>query len=209
MGGRDWAAWHMAYDDPDSFLARRLAVVWARIREVLDAAPRGPIRVVSMCAGEGRDLFGVLADHRRARDVTGRLVELDARNATVARKATANSDSRIEVVQGDAALTDNYVGAVPADLVLACGVFGNVTNADISRTISFLPQFVAERGSVIWTRHRGEPDVVPAVNRWFVEHGFELIWLSEKGAGFGVGVHRRIGAPEPLRRGERLFTFVR
>lgn len=209
MGGRDWAAWHLGYDDPDSFLARRLAVVWARIRDVLDAAPPGPIRVVSMCAGQGRDLFGVLADHPRAADVRARLVELDPRNATVARSVIANGDGRIEVIQGDAGLTDNYVGAVPADLVLACGVFGNVTDADIARTISFLPQFVTERGAVIWTRHRGEPDLVPAINGWFAEHQFDLVWLSRKDAGFGVGLHRRAGAPEPLRRGERLFTFVR
>ena len=50
--GRDWHAWHNAYDDPGSSLARRLAVVRARIADTLDAAPPGPLRAVSMCAGQ-------------------------------------------------------------------------------------------------------------------------------------------------------------
>jgi hypothetical protein len=39
--GRDWRAWHDAYDDPGSSLARRLAVVQARIADALAAAPPG------------------------------------------------------------------------------------------------------------------------------------------------------------------------
>ena len=75
--GRDWHAWHDAYDDPGSSLAQRLAVVQARIAAALDVAPPGPLRAVSMCAGQGRDLIPVLASHPRGRDVTARLVELD------------------------------------------------------------------------------------------------------------------------------------
>src|SRR5262245_23297137 len=59
----DWHEWHRAYDAPDSPLSQRLAVVQQYIRMVLDNAPPGPVRVVSMCAGEGRDLLGVLAEH--------------------------------------------------------------------------------------------------------------------------------------------------
>ena len=61
MTGRDWRAWHEAYDDPGSQLARRLAAVQARIADALDTAPPGPLRAVSMCAGQGRDLIPVLA----------------------------------------------------------------------------------------------------------------------------------------------------
>ena len=75
--GRDWHAWHDAYDDPGSSLAQRLRVVQARIAATLDAAPPGPLRALSMCAGQGRDLIPVLASHPRGRDVTARLVELD------------------------------------------------------------------------------------------------------------------------------------
>jgi hypothetical protein len=206
---RDWAQWHVAYDDPDSSLARRLAVVRARIRDRLDAAPPGPLRVVSLCAGQGRDLLGVLAGHSRAPDVIATLVELDPRNVAAARAAAAAVDAEVQVVGADAAFTGVYAGTVPADLVLACGMLGNITDADVRRTIGFLPQFVAGGASVIWTRHRREPDLVPAIGEWFAEKGFTPVWLSPKDAGFGVGVHRFTGEPEPLRGGQRMFTFVR
>src|SRR5215475_11407524 len=120
---RDWSEWHRAYDIPGSPLAQRLAVVQQAISDALTAAPPGPIRVVSMCAGEGRDLLGVLRDHPRAGDVVGRLVELDP---DLAASARSNAPAGIDVLVGDAGLARSYAGAVPADLVLVCGVFGNI-----------------------------------------------------------------------------------
>ncbi|GGT08319.1 hypothetical protein ACFFV7_26705 [Nonomuraea spiralis] len=57
-------------------------------------------------------------------------------------------------------------------------------------------------------RHREAPDRVPLICDWFEERGFERRWLSDPEAGFGVGVHRFTGRPEPLVPGERMFTFV-
>jgi hypothetical protein len=51
-------------------------------------------------------------------------------------------------------------------------------------------------------------DLVPTINAWFAQHGFELAWLSARHAGYGVGVHRFTGAPQPLRTDRRLFTFT-
>lgn len=200
----DWVKWHEAYQDPGSSLARRLAAVQHLIRSFLDERPPGPIRVVSMCAGQGRDLLGVLADHPRRRDVTGRLVELDPDNADVAR---GQATEGIEVLVGDAADTANYAGAVPADLVLACGVFGNISDGDIRRTIASLPGFCTPGGTVIWTRHREPPDLVPAVCAWFEAAGFAPIWVSDPDAGYGAGAHRYTGPPTALPPAERLFTF--
>ncbi|RKN08761.1 SAM-dependent methyltransferase [Streptomyces radicis] len=206
----DWHAWHGDYDDADSYLARRLRIVREWIALTLDVAPPGRLRVVSLCAGQGRDLLGVLPDHPRGSDVTARLVELDPRNVGEARRGVAEAGlgEHVEVVAGDAALTDRYAGMVPADLVLACGIFGNVTDADVERAIGFLPQLCARGGSVIWTRHRREPDLVPRVCRWFEERGFERVWLTEPERGFGVGVHRFTGEPEELAAGARMFTFL-
>src|ERR1700694_3658252 len=82
-----WLDWHGAYDVPDSPLALRLAVVQQCIADALDAAAPGPVRVISMCAGDGRDLLGALDGHPRGRDVTGRLLELDPALAARARAA--------------------------------------------------------------------------------------------------------------------------
>lgn len=162
--GRDWVAWHDAYDDPQTPLARRLVAVQARITEALDQAPPGPLRAVSICAGQGRDLIGVLAEHPRGRDVTARLVELDPRNAAVARQLAADAGlTQVEVVTGDAAQTVAYAGLVPATLVLACGVFGNITDEDVARTIRCCAGLCAAGGTVVWTRGRREPDLIPQI----------------------------------------------
>lgn len=80
----DWRVWHENYDSPGSRLSRRLRSVQEQIRKVLDNSPPGRLRVVSLCAGQGRDLLEVLADHPRRGDVGARLVELDERNTFLA-----------------------------------------------------------------------------------------------------------------------------
>jgi hypothetical protein len=205
----DWHSWHDQYDRPDSWPARRLRVVRERIAVVLDGAAPGPLRVVSLCAGQGRDLLGVLADHPRRADVRARLVELDRGNAAVAREAASAAGlSGVEVVTEDAALTDHYADLVPADLVLACGIFGNISDDDIHRTVGFCAELCATGGTVVWTRHRNAPDRVPLICEWFEQNGFTRTWLSAPDAEYGVGTHRLTTHPRPLRRGETMFTFV-
>lgn len=139
--------------------------------------------------------------------MTALLVELNPANVATARAAFANRPG-IEVQEGDASLTDQYVGRVPAEIVLACGIFGNVTLPDIERTVEFLPAFCAPGATLIWTRHRKEPDAVPGICDWFARAGFALEWLSDKDAGFGVGAHCYTGDLVPLPPAERMFTFI-
>jgi hypothetical protein len=202
-GAVDWVRWHESYA-PGGRLERRLACVQERIRELLDRSPPGPIRVVSMCAGQGRDLLPVLADHPRRHDVAARLVELDPRNV-----AAIPELPNVDVVRGDAALLSAYAGAVPAEIVIACGVFGNISDADVENTVAHLPMLCAAGGSVVWTRGPSEPDLRPSIRRWFADFGFEEeFFLAEPGS-FGVGVHRLVGEAQPLDPAVKLFTFVR
>ncbi|HEY3108690.1 MAG TPA: class I SAM-dependent methyltransferase family protein [Chloroflexota bacterium] len=217
MSEPDWSLWHRAYERPGGALGRRLAIVQRLIRGVLAERPDGDVRIVSMCAGQGRDLLPVLAEHPRGRRAAGRLVELDPANAAAARRLAREAGlDRIEVVAGDAALTDAYAGAAPADLVLACGIFGNVPDDDVRRTVAALPQLCARGATVIWTRHRLPPDLTPAVRGWLAAAGFvELAFESTDADPPGpwafpvqaVGAHRWPRAPVPLEPGRRLFTF--
>jgi hypothetical protein len=208
---RDWVEWHRAYDDPQSSLSRRLAVVQEQLRRAIDAR-EGPLRIISMCAGEGRDVIGVLAKHPRRDEISARLVELDARNATFARAAARVAKlDRIEVIEGDAAMTDSYIEAAPAEIVLACGIFGNITEEDIRRTIATLPMLCSERATVLWTRGRfGEPDVAQSIRGWFADGGFEEIaFEAPDDFHYRVGVHRLVAPPQALQAGVRMFTFFR
>jgi hypothetical protein len=207
---RDWFEWHRRYDDPGSGLHRRLRAVQGVIADALDRHPPGPVRVMSVCAGQGRDLLGVLTDHPRRDDVVGRLVELDPRNVAVARAAcSAAGLNQIDVVLGDGSIAAAYDGAVPADLVLVCGVFGHASDDDIESMIERLPMLCAARATVVWTRGAAVADLRPTIRGWFCDRGFEeLGYAGADGAGWGVGAHRMVVDPEPFRPGVRLFTFV-
>ena len=104
MSQHDWFAWHSPYDDPRSVLSRRLAMVRARLAEDLDGCRPGRVQVVSMCAGQGRDILGVLARHPRAGDVVARLVESDPHNVALARQGAAPF-AGVESVEADAGCT--------------------------------------------------------------------------------------------------------
>jgi hypothetical protein len=204
---RDWLEWHADYDDPDTTLAQRLVVVQREIARFLDGAPSGPLRVIAMCAGDGRDLLGVLEQHPRAPDVSGRLVELDPRLAERARRA---APAALEIVVADAGESDAYQGACPADLVLSCGVFGNVSAEDIRATIASWRFLLAPGGTAIWTRgaFRSGTDVRPAVRTWVQEAGFEEIaFHGGEAPSYGVGVARLLVEPGPFRRGVTMFRF--
>jgi hypothetical protein len=186
-------------------------MVQDRITAALDEAPPGPLRAISVCAGQGTDLIGVMASHPRRGDVTARLVELDPRNTGVARRLAAEAGlTGVEVVTGDASLLSQYADMAPADLVLVCGLFGNVTDADIEATVGYCTQLCATGGTVIWTRGRWEPDLTPQVCAWFEERGFERVWFSDgtEPGGQRVGAHRFTGTPAPLERDAVMFTFV-
>jgi hypothetical protein len=204
----EWVEWHKGYAI-GSPLEQRLEAVQGLIRQALDSSPTGTLRVISMCAGDGRDLLGVLATHTRAPDVRGRLVELDPELAGRARMRAAEVSPAIEVVTGDASLTAAYAGAVPADIVLACGIFGNVTDDDVHNTVAHLPALCAANATVIWTRGTFAPDLTPTIRVWFMEAGFsELDFIAIPNTTVGVGVNRLTSPPQVFEPDVRLFTFL-
>lgn len=208
MAASRWAAWHDAYDEPGSAHVRRLAEVQARLGDALLACPPGPVQVVSLCAGEGRDLLGILPSHPRRDDVRARLVELDAANVAAARSA-ARALPGVEVVRSDAGDPASYIGAVPADVVMLCGIFGNISDADIECTITALPELCAANAFVVWTRHRRPPDATGWIRELLAGTGFEeLSFFAPGGMTISVGTNRFVGEPRPLDRTEPLFTFL-
>ena len=203
----DWAAWHTPYDDPDSPLSQRLRAVRAEVASGLDRASEGPVRLLSLCAGRGLDVLPLLSVHARGPDVHDRLIEVDSRNVEVARSLAPEG---IEVVQADAGTTDAYGDAAPADLLLLCGIFGNISDEDVERTAGTVPQLCAPGATVVWTRSRHAPDLTPAVRKWFAEAGVvETAFVTEGPAGWAVGAGTFHGQPQPLVPGCRLFTFTR
>ena len=116
----------------------------------------------------------------------------------------------MEVVNGDASDSTPPSGAVPADVLLACGIFGNVSPEDVHRFVEFAPALCAPAATVIWTRHRRPPDLTVRIREWFGDAGFdEIAFAAPDPAGIvGVGAHRLRVPPRPFVADHRLFTFV-
>lgn len=215
-GVRDYLAWHAQYDDPHSSLPRRLALVQEVIRAELDARP-GPVRVVSLCAGDGRDLLGVLTDRDDAARVTATLVEVLPALVARAREAADALAADVAVVEGDAGHADTYADlpTVPADLVLLVGVLGNVTDADVATLAAALPQLCAPGATLVWSRGRSVDehvtDYVTPVRDALTAAGFTELSLTPFDVDddhTALGVVRYDGPPVPLQRGATWFTFV-
>lgn len=209
---RDYRAWHQQYDDPASYLSWRLATVRGFISQALDAR-EGPVRVLSLCAGDGRDLLGVLEERADADRVTATLVELDPELARRARDRAAAGGFAVEVRVTDAGTTDAAVGVVPADVLLLVGIFGNISDDDVRATVAAAPSLCAPGAHVLWTRGRNTNghDLTPAIRRWFAEAGFtEVAFAALDAAGHpSVGVARLDTEAAPLEPGRQLFTFLR
>ncbi len=217
-GASHWVRWHAPYEDPSSSLSQRLVAVQTMVRAALDeipdaAAHAGPIRMVSLCAGQGRDVIDVVATHPRGPEVSALLVELDPALVAFARERAAAAGpavaERVRVFEGDASQSRWYADDVPADIVLVCGVFGNISPADITRTIEAMRGFLVHGGHVVWTRHRLPPDLTPAIRADFAAAGFtELAFEAPEGTVQTIGHHRLDGATVPFDPDQHLFDFV-
>ena len=110
----------------------------------------------------------------------------------------------VEVRNLDAGTTDAYAGAVPADLVLLVGIFGNISS-------DFAPQLCAPGANLLWSRGRDEGDLNAEVRARFAAAGFtELAYEThDHGSLPALGVVRYAGPPVDLVPGQPLFRFIR
>jgi hypothetical protein len=209
---KDWVDWHRGYDDPSSSISTRLERVRLHLADAISQAPPGPVQIVSLCAGQGHDVLGVLPGHPRQEDVRALLVEFDSYNAAVARDRAAEVGlTHVEVREADAGDVTSFADALPADVLLLCGIFGNVGEADIRRTVQAAPALCAAGATVIWTRHRRAPDLTPRLRAWFAEAGLEEVAFDALDTDklTAVGVHRlpnrsRVAQPAVV---TTMFTF--
>jgi hypothetical protein len=119
------------------------------LRAEFERAPAGDVRLIGLCAGQGRDVIGVLTGHPRRDNVRARLVVLDECNVALTRQAAQAAGLHgVEVLQADAGITDACAGAVPAQIVVACGIFGNIADSGIRATVAALPRLCAPRAEL-------------------------------------------------------------
>lgn len=202
-----WIDWHRNYDSPDSSHSRRRRIVQAFLRAALRQHESPDFSLLSLCAGDGRDIEGVLKPtHSLGARVV--LVEIDGELAERARSVT-RSMPQVDVREGDAGQLETISDVVPVDVLLLGGVLGNLHVEEAARLIRVLPSLITERGFVVWTRGRADPDPRPTVRGWFEEAGFQELAFVGEPEPFGVGLSRLRGMSQTFEPApSRLFTFA-
>lgn len=205
---RDYQQWHDQYDDPESGISWRLGVVRRLISAHLDTRA-GPQHVVSLCAGDGRDVIGVLRSRPDASRVRATLVELHPDIAAAARESAAGLD--VDVRVGDAGELATIADVVPVDLLLLVGIFGNISVADIEHTVRTAPALCRPGATILWSRSRGRDDLHDTIRGWWRESGCtELETASfDRDTQPAVGAVRVNAPAREVPASGRLFTFVR
>lgn len=207
----DWHEWHEGYDDSASEMSGRMRAVRAHVAAAVSEAPAGPVTLVSICGGEGRESIGALAGHPRRGDVRGRLIELDPHNAAAAQRLAAEIGLEgFEVVNGDASHADAYAGLPPVDVVVISGLFGHISDKDHGRVLAFLRQIARPGAIVVWTYTALLAERVSALRQRFVDGGFEELAFERipgDELALTVMLSRHAGLREPFEPHRSFFTF--
>jgi hypothetical protein len=208
----DWHAWHQEYDDPGSSLSRRLTVVREQLANLLAdrrVGRPGPLTLLSLCAGDGRDTLPVLA--ATDAEVTAVLVELDPVLADAARASAVGLGLDVDVRTDDAGLVASWLDVVPVDVLLLCGVLGNISDDDVRSTLRGAALMLQQGGTVIWTRgaEGAGDDPSERVRELLRDAGGweEVAFVKPDDASYRVGVHRWEGIAAGV-LADRLFAFV-
>ena len=198
-----WVKWHAPYEDPASNLSLRLRTVQAMVRQALDAVPpdhAGPIRIVSLCAGQGRDVIDVVAEHPRRDEV----VRAAGRARPGARRLRPGAGRR-----GRASATwcgsSRATPPCPAGTPTRCrptwswcaGSSATSARRDITATVEALPSFCRPGAA-------RRLDAAPPSPRRHAGHPGRLRRGRLHRAGLrGARGDRDDRGPPPLRRGDR------
>ncbi|MEX2306169.1 MAG: class I SAM-dependent methyltransferase [Pirellulales bacterium] len=212
FGSKGWSGWPERAYQRERY-QQRLESVQKHLAECLAIAPQGPVRIISICAGDGRDVIGVLRTHPRVADVKAWLVELNPESVALGmRQATsAGLESRITFLNQDATVYETYKNIAPADIVLACGVWGHVPPEGRVTLVRALAALCKPGGTVLWSRgvskgmHR-----LDAVESLFLSPSWEKVALNlTPDNQWAVAIHRYCGPPRELPNSGQIFHFQR
>ena len=208
----NWDHWYQAYADSPSLQAR-LRIVCQHLAATLGQCAPGPIRVLSLCAGDGRDLIEVLPHHGRRADVRAWLIDAHPESIARGRRAAAAAglQGQLQFRQGDAGQARSYADIGRVDVVIISGFLGHLHHEEARRLIASLPMLLEPGGWVIWSRHlvmndgRGQ---VPTIQALLHQRAFAQAHVDTTAAdGFAVGRARFTGAAVPLDTQHVLFRF--
>lgn len=189
-------------------------MIRSQIAEALQECPEGPLKVISLCSGDGRDLLDVLPGHPRRADASCFLIDRNPEAIADAKETvrTCGLENQVTCFCGDAALLEHCADFVPADLIIVSGVFAHLTLLDAGKLIAALPMLCRPGAFVLWNRRelrgRFNPESLE-LHEYFRRHGFVTVdQVSSGEEGFLLIRERYNGEPKPWAPGPSLFTFI-
>jgi Putative methyltransferase len=209
----DWLKWHTRYNE-SPLLQARLNLARAQIAQAVQACPHASIRLISLCAGDGRDVIDTLVTHPRRDHTSAYLIESNPAIVAQGEGAVAQGDllTRVQVLHADATRSSTYQAIAPADVLIVCGVFGNVRESDTGWMIEHLRCLCRRQGRVVWTRTVAQPRdqrAAELIREQFSAAGFhEMTVQHTTPPGIVVATHVYSGDPYPLTPGVKLFEFM-
>lgn len=209
----DWNQWHTGYETSASLQAR-LKAVSEQITIAINDCPPGPIKIISLCAGDGRDILLALQNHPRRKDVSASLVDNHLESIERGRELALKTGltKQIHFLHADAGLGETYADIGHANVVLLSGFLGHLRHGDALNLISKLPMVVKTNGSVIWNRHvvlHDGAEQVARIRGAFRSHHFdEEHFAATAEDGFAMGRVCFKGESAPLDAAQKLFEFV-
>jgi amino acid adenylation domain-containing protein len=209
----DWSDWHANYETSPSLQAR-LQCVRRQIFDALTECPPGPIKIISICAGDGRDILMALREHPRRDDVTATLIDNHSESLARGRQMAKERglEAQMSFVDGDASLAKTYAEIGHADLVVMSGFLGHLRHGDALNLIANLPMLCKTGGSIIWNRHLvlhdGAEQVARIRGEFRRQHFEETHFEATAEDGFAVGRARFVGESAKLDPTRKLFEFV-
>jgi SAM-dependent methyltransferase len=192
---------------------QRLLTVQEHLAECLDVVAQGPVRILSICAGDGRDVVNVIGSHPRRTDVCASLVELDGRSVAAGKSETARAGLTGEVhfFNADATVFETYASLPSADIVLLCGVWGHVPTDERLQLVRGIAALCKPGGKVIWTRGVSQGLIrFDEIRSVFARAAWEMVRVSiTSDNGWAVVTSRYRGRPSELPANGRMFHFRR
>ena len=93
------------------------------------------------------------------------------------------------------------------------GIFGNISDDDVRRTITTAPQLCRPGATLLWSRATSPDDANSLVRQLLPAAGFVELDYRECDSGeeerAALGSARYDGPPQPLITGRQVFTFLR
>ncbi len=190
---------------------QRLAAVERHLGESLDLAPGGPLRIASMCAGDGRDVLRVVKTHSRRSDVVAWLVELSGNSVAdgAAHARRAGLEHTVNFLHADATSFATYRNIAPADVLLVCGVWGHVPLDEQASLVCASGMLCKPGGVVIWTRGvRQGTARFDAVRALFASPTWDEVRVTiTPDAKWAIATHRCLGPASVLPASGPIFHF--